>query len=110
MYGRTFTLIRIDQATPESVVRNFMFTIAGNEMYALVFDEIRSLPGFLYKKTIIIESANDLTSISQLVFDTEDNFKSYYQDPKNSSLIEYLGEMALMAGLNMVATEGAIDS
>lgn len=109
-YGRRVTLERKNKTDPRPTIINFIYELSSSDMYPAIFDQLAELPGFVHKTTCLVETPDDLTAISQVVFDTEENLLVYTSNPATVSLTEYLITLAEDSNIIVSIKDGELVS
>lgn len=93
MYSRRATLL-VPGSYDLTPLRSFADTIYYNPMYETVVSQLRTSPGFVKKSHSLVEAIDQSYLISEIVFDTKENFDLYASDPAIMSMWEYLIALA----------------
>ena len=83
-------------------LREFTNDIYNNPMYETVMITLRETAGFVQKSSSIIESKDRVSMISEVVFDNEENFNNYINDPATLSLWDFI---TVLAENSVIVTE-----
>jgi antibiotic biosynthesis monooxygenase (ABM) superfamily enzyme len=109
-YGRRITLTRKNKTDPHNTIINFIYDLASTEAYLIVFEQLSSMPGFVHTTTSHMETADDLASVTQTVFDSEEHALAYTSSPSTNSLLEYLITLANDANIDIKVEDGKINT
>jgi len=109
-YGRRVTLERTNKTDPRPKIINFIYELSSSDMYPAIFGQLAELPGFVHKTTCLVETADDLTAVSQVVFDTEENLLAYTSNPATVSLSDYLITLAEDTNITVSIEDGELAS
>jgi hypothetical protein len=82
-------VLEIPGSTDPVPLRNFGDSIFMNPIYTDVILGIKERQGFVRKTSTIVEKVDRCYAISDVVFDTKENFDLYYDDQSVKNMWEY---------------------
>ena len=82
-------------------LREFGDTIMNNPMYGDIVAALKERPGFVQKTAAVTETQTRCFAITELVFDTKENFDLYITDPSTISLWDLFEIFAVESGMTV---------
>jgi hypothetical protein len=103
MYARISTTTIVDQTEqrPGPKLRAWADALYHNPMYATIRSQLAERPGFLYNSHTLIEYKNTAKIISQVVFDSKENFDVYATDLQTVNLWEMIQSLSKETGVKI---------
>jgi hypothetical protein len=105
MYGRTITLTLKNPSDGVERLKDFANTIVNNPMYDIIISRIKESAGFLLKTHAMVESANGVKLISQIMFENKEQFGLYADLESNRSVWDMFLSFADDAGIKLEAID-----
>lgn len=103
MYARISTTVVTDLTidNPGIKLRAWADSLFYNPMYDTIRSQRAERPGFMFNSHTVIEYKNTAKLVSQVVFDTKENFDTYAADPQTVSICELVESFSREEGLNL---------
>ena len=103
MYARVSTTIVTDHTVerPGIKLRSWADALYYNPMYATIRAQMADRPGFMYNSHSLIEFKDTAKLVSQVVFDTKENFDVYATDPQTVNLWDLLESLSKESGVRI---------
>lgn len=103
MYARISTTVVTDSAVenPGTKLRTWADSIYYNPMYDTIRAQTADRPGFIYNTHSLVVYKKTAKLVSQIVFDTKENFDTYAADPQTVSICELVESLSREEGLNL---------
>ena len=107
MYARVSTTIVIDPTVdkPGMKLRSWADSLYYNPMYATIRSQMAERPVFMYNSHSLIEYKDTAKLVSQVVFDTKENFDVYAVDPQTVNLWELIESLSKESGVYISFTD-----
>jgi antibiotic biosynthesis monooxygenase (ABM) superfamily enzyme len=103
MYARVSTTIVTDSNVdrPGVKLRGWADSLYYNPMYSTIRAQMADRPGFMYNSHSLVEYKNTAKLVSQVVFDTKENFDVYAADPQTTNLWELIESLSKESGVSI---------
>jgi hypothetical protein len=109
MYGRIATIRVVNNRTNERqdvILRSWADSLYHNPVYSTIRNQVVQRPGFISNSHALIDyQDNSATFITQIMFDSKENFLLYAEDPQTVSKWEMVTQFGKEAGLSVVYQE-----
>jgi len=101
MYARVSTTIVTDPTIdrPGMKLRSWADSLYYNPMYSTIRSQMADRPGFMYNSHSLVEYKDTAKLVSQVVFDTKENFDVYVSDPQTINLWELIESLSKESGV-----------
>lgn len=94
MHGKRIKLTRTRADQDPQCIRDFVMGIMHSPAYKDIIAQVIEFPGFCWKKQIIKDTVDDSIFVSELAFDTEENFNNFINHPMIMTAEQILLEAA----------------
>lgn len=89
MWTRTAKIINLDVDNYEKLI-HYVHELQTHSMYKYIVEDLKKRPGFIKKEHIICEDINGQTYFNRIVFDTEQNLRTYIQEEAIRDIWTYI--------------------
>ena len=103
MYARILTTLVTDPSVdkPGMKLRDWADSLFYNPVYDTIRSQRAERPGFMFNSHTVIEYKNTAKLVSQVVFDTKENFDVYAADPQTISIWEFIDALSKESGVSI---------
>lgn len=107
MYARVSTTVVVDPTIdrPGMKLRAWADSLYYNPMYSTIRAQIAERPGFMFNSHSLIEYKDTAKLVSQVVFDSKENFDSYAADPQTVNLWDLIDSLSKESGVSINFTD-----
>ena len=101
MYARISVTecINVPREEQTQKLKDWSDSLYYNPMYAMVREQIMERQGFVSTSHSIVQYTNKTALVSQLLFDSKENFDNFVNDPQTVNIVNMLQTLAGESGL-----------